>query len=184
MALFKQKYRVEATRLPGWDYRSAGWYFVTICTRRRACFFGDIVEGHMRLSEVGEAAQNFWREIPQHFRQICLDEFIIMPNHIHGIVVIIAKGVETRHVASLRQVRLDRPNKFGALQAGSLPAVIHAYKAALTRWCRKSNHRDFAWQPRFYDHIIRNEKSLNEIREYIINNPWQWELDKENPGRK
>lgn len=189
MALFRQKYRVESMRLQAWDYSAAGWYFVTICTRGSVCFFGDVVDGGMRLSMVGVAAQRFWLEIPDHFREARLDEFAVMPNHIHGIVIIDRRAqtqhvenVETRHVASLQHLHRDIPNKFGPLKPGSLQAIIHAYKAAVTRWCRKNGQKGFAWQPRFYDHIIRNEGSLNDIREYIINNPMKWELDKDNPA--
>jgi len=113
-----------------------------------------------------------------------IDAYIIMPNHIHGIVVIdCPHNVETRHVASLHQPTqsTDKSNKFAPLKPGSLQAIVHAYKSSVTRWCRKNGRDYFAWQPRFYDHIIRADGSLERIREYIINNPAKWEDDKENP---
>lgn len=88
MALYKNKYRVESTRLKDWDYSSTGCYFITICTKNQECFFGDIVNGKIRLSKIGEIISHVWMEIPQHFHNIELDEFVIMPNHIHGIVII------------------------------------------------------------------------------------------------
>jgi putative transposase len=101
MSLFRNKYRVETTRLKGWDYAAAGLYFVTICTRERAYFFGEVIANQMRLSAIGETAARFWRDIPQHYARVSLDEFVVMPNHVHGIVVVNATEVETRHVASL-----------------------------------------------------------------------------------
>src|SRR5438034_634140 len=106
MTLYQNQYRVETTRLKGWDYASAGWYFVTICTREKQCIFGEMRKGLMMLSPIGEAARDCWVEIPWHFPHACLDEFVVMPNHMHGIVVMGNVPVETRHVASL-QVSLE-----------------------------------------------------------------------------
>jgi REP element-mobilizing transposase RayT len=172
MTLFKNKYRIESTRLKNWDYSAAGFYFVTICTRGRGCFFGDVVDGEAKLTEIGAKAKDFWEEIPSHFAHARLDKYVVMPNHMHGIVVLDNHNVETRHGASL-------PNRFGPLKAGSLSAIIHAYKASVTRWGNKNGHRYFSWQPRFYEHIVRNEEDLNRIRKYIAENPLKWELDKE-----
>ncbi len=107
MTLFKGKYRVESTRLRGWDYSSPGRYFVTICTKDRKLFFGGVIHAVMELSEIGKIAHQYWTEIPGHFPMVVLDEFKIMPNHVHGIVVIRDRddvagnaNVGTRHVAS------------------------------------------------------------------------------------
>jgi REP element-mobilizing transposase RayT len=141
--------------------------------------FGEVLDGKMRLSAAGEAARQFWAEIPEHFPHVKLDAFIVMPNHVHGIVAIERDAsVETRHVASLRS---KAGNRFGPLPSGSLQAVIHAYKASVTRWCRKEGHDGFAWQPRFYEHIIKSESSLDAIRQYIADNPGKWSEDKNNP---
>ena len=175
---FKDKYRVESTRLPNRDYAANGQYFVTICTRDRTLFFGDVIAGEMLLSEIGQIAQQFWAEIPKHFEHIHLDAYVIMPHHLHGIIIIDRPHyLETQLIASLQQ---DESNKFAPLKPGSLQAVIHAYKSAVTRWCRKNNHEYFAWQSRFYDHIIRADESLDRIRTYVINNPAKWEEDKNN----
>ena len=88
MALYKGKYRIESTRLKNWDYSRNGNYFITICTLNREHFFGEVINGRMVLSEVGRFAEMFWSEIPEHFPYSSLDAFVIMPNHIHGIVVI------------------------------------------------------------------------------------------------
>jgi putative transposase len=182
MTTFKNKYRVETTRLKNWDYASAGYYFVTICTHKQESFFGEIVGGEMQLSVVGEQARQFWSDIPAHFKNVQLDDYVIMPNHLHGIIVIIETGqinVETRRgIVETRDRASLRPNKFGPLKPGSLPAIINAYKAALTRWCRKNGQSGFAWQARYYDHVIRNEESLHRIRQYIGNNPTRWEMDR------
>ena len=172
MTLYKNKYRIESTRLPNYDYSSNGYYFVTICTHQKFCYFGGISNQQMQLSQVGRIANQHWQEIPQHFQDVYIDEYIIMPNHVHGIIVINRPDVETRNFASLPEN--DASNKFAPLKPGSLQAIVHACKSSVTRWCRKNGDSDFRWQPRFYEHIIRNEKSLNNIRQYIINNPAKW----------
>ncbi len=178
---FKGKYRVESTRLPNRNYAANGWYFVTICTSDRAHFFGDVIAGEVQLSAIGKIAQQFWAEIPNHFNDIYIDAYVIMPNHVHGIVVIdCPTDVETRNFASLQPT--DESNKFGPLKSGSLQSIIHSYKSVVTRWCRKNGYDNFAWQSRFYDHIIRADGSIDRIREYIINNPAKWEEDKNNPA--
>ena len=176
MTRFKNKYRIETTRLPGWDYAAAGWYFVTICTRDRRSFFGNVENGEMHLSPMGEIAVQFWQEIPQHTTGwVTLDAFVVMPNHVHGIIVI----VETLQC----NVSTGDDNPMSAIspRAGSLGAIIRSYKSAVTRWCRQNGYTEFGWQPRFYDHIIRDEKALNNIRRYIAENPLRWSEDQNNP---
>ena len=171
MTLYKNKYRIKSTRLQNYDYSSNGYYFVTICTHQKFCYFGDIVDAKMHFSQVGRIAQKNWQDILNHFDGVYLDEYVIMPNHIHGIIVINRpNNVETRNFASL-------PNKFAPLKPGSLQAIVHAYKASVTRWCRQNGDDIFRWQSRFYEYIIRNDKSLKNIRQYIINNPAKWTQD-------
>ena len=178
MTLYKNKYRVESTRLPNRDYAANGWYFVTICTGDRQWFFGDVIDRQMQLSAIGEIAQKFWTAIPSHFNHVHIDEYVMMPNHVHGIVVIDRPHVvETRNFASLQA---DKSNKFAPLKPGSLQAIIHAYKSAVTRWCRKNGQEHFGWQSRFYEHIIRADGSVEPIRQYIIDNQAKWEFDKNN----
>jgi putative transposase len=181
MTLYRGKYRVESTRLRGWDYSTAGAYFVTICTRRGETFFGAVTDGETRLSPVGKIAHRYWADIPNHFPHVTVDEWVVMPTHIHGILLIHAgpptDGVETRHVASLRGGQTE----FGPLKPGSLSRIVQAYKAAVTRWCRRNANPAFAWQPRFYEHIIRNDRSLDRVRRYIRDNPALWEMEREHP---
>lgn len=175
---FQGRYRVESTRLQNRNYAANGSYFVTICTSDRLHFFGDVITGNMQLSTIGEIAQQFWAEIPNHFTYTYTDIYVVMPNHVHGIIVIDRPtNVETCHGASQSN---DEFNKFSPLKRNSLQAIINAYKSSVTRWCRKNGYENFAWQPRFYDHIIRADGSLDRIREYIINNPIKWDKDKNN----
>ncbi|PJF34117.1 MAG: transposase [Phototrophicales bacterium] len=182
MTRFKDKYRIETTRLPGWNYASAGWYFVTICTRDQQPFFGHIENGDMYLSPIGEIAAQFWQEIPRHtVGHVSLDVFVVMPNHVHGIVVIQDTPVETLH-CNVSTDNVDK-NLMSTIspQAGSLGAIIRSYKSAVTRWCRQNGYAEFGWQSRFYDHVIRNENALHNIRQYISENPSRWEMDQNHP---
>ena len=181
MPLYKNKYRIKSTRLKDWDYSSDGYYYVTICTKNREYYFGDILDGKMILSKTGIIAEKCWCEIPDHFPFIVLDEYIIMPNHIHGIIQIkhdlnndvgMHKNVETQDFASLRN---PQNGKFGP-QSKNLASIIRGFKIGITKIVNKNNI-DFVWQPRYYDHIIRDEEDLNIIREYIINNPLNWDDD-------
>ena len=190
MTLFKDTYRIESTRHPDWDYSSAGCYFVTICacgsvqTRGIPSPFGEVVDCEMRLSPIGEIVRTFWLQIPNHHSHVTLDAFVVMPNHVHGIIVIgTPPPVETRNFASLQPANT---NQFGPLKRGSLQAIIHSYKAAVTRSCNCNSETAFKWQPRYYEHIIRTKASLNKIRAYIHSNPTNWaedELNRENADR-
>jgi len=169
MSLYKNKFRVESTRLKDWDYSIPWWYYITICTKNKKCWFGTNNKGKIKYSELGKAAKISFEDIPHHFQNSSIDYFTIMPNHIHGIVII-EDNVETRHGVSLR-------SKFGKVNKNSLSIIVNQYKGAVTRFARKNNFTSFVWQPRFYDYIIRNENDLHRIRNYIQNNPLKWELD-------
>jgi putative transposase len=157
------------------DYGSDGYYFITICTRDRQFFFGNIIAGEMRLSTIGETAQKFWQEISKHSMYAYLDAYVIMPNHVHGIICI-------SHPPA-KEDEANQPvyyNKFAPLPSSSLQAIIHSYKAVVTRWCNKNDQSHFAWQPRFYERIIRDEDAHDNIRAYIVNNPKKWEYERNN----
>jgi REP element-mobilizing transposase RayT len=301
MASFRDKYHRHSLRLPNRDYSAKGWYFVTICTYEKYCYFGEIVDRQMVLSPIGKIAQQFWQEIPQHSQNTYLDEYTIMPNHIHGIIAIdpdrnklddrindivpygdvscgdipygdvscgdvscgdisygdvscgdipygdvscgdipygdvscgdipcrdvpwnvptldvisdvksnIISGVELDVMSDVKSnvisgVELDVisgiksdgesntefdiesiedfPEKMSKLspKANSLSVIIRSYKSSVTRWCKQNNYDNFGWQSRFYEHIIRNDGSIDKIRQYIINNPSQWSIDRHNP---
>jgi REP element-mobilizing transposase RayT len=199
MTLFKNKYRVETTRLTGWDYRSAGYYFVTICTHDRACYLGEIRDGEMLLSPQGEILAEEWQRTGTLRGNIVLDEWVTMPNHFHAIISIITDvtpcldakkhnrknetcqrhvstaGVDVLNVETSPVARLD----VAGLKSGSLGAIINQFKSVCTKRIRAAGHV-FGWQARYYEQIIRNEKSLHDIRKYVVNNPMKWQLDNDN----
>lgn len=170
----------KLNRLINYDYSQQGMYFVTICTKNREELFGEIVNGKMVLNNVGNISQKCWMEIPNRFSNIHLDEFIIMPNHIHGIIEIINSldiNVWNAHVRS------KNTNRSKMLLSKS----IQGFKSSVTRKILYPEQEriyafptKFAWQKSFYDHIIRNEIELNKIREYVFNNPQNWKQDKNN----
>lgn len=186
---FQGKYRVESTRLPNRNYAANGSYFITICTKNRDHYFGNVVSGQVHLSVIGKIAQRFWVDIPNHFDYTYIDAYVIMPNHVHGIVVIdrpenietLQCNVSTQNDAPWDITQRQFMSNISA-KPGSLGAIARSYKSVVTRWCRENGHNHFAWQSRFYDHIIRADGSLDCIREYIINNPTKWEEDKNNPA--
>jgi hypothetical protein len=256
------KYKIKKQfRYQGYDYSQNGFYFVTICTKNREMFFGDIKNEKIKLSDIGLIANKFWLEIPSHFPFVVLDEYAIMPDHIHGIIKInnnpanVGTGhcpvlannsanVGTGHCPVLPNnsvnaitghcpvlannpvneitgqcpvldifpgkgfsVFLTRTGqcpvptgdisgqcpvptgeypvvekaKFGSVKSGSLSIIIGSYKSVVTKNVnRKISNYNFAWQSRFHDRIIRNDEELNRARQYIINNPLKWGLDKNN----
>jgi REP element-mobilizing transposase RayT len=177
MTLFNNKYRIESARLKGYDYSSPGEYFVTICAGGKVECFGDVVDGEMNRNDVGEIVAEEWQRTQEIRKNVVLDEWVVVPNHFHGIVCIIEHAsVETHCNASLQW-----KNKFGP-QKNNLSSIIRGFKSITTKRIRANGHPEFSWQPRFYDHIIRDEKGLNAIREYIHNNPAQWEYDRNDPS--
>ncbi len=159
-------------RLPEYDYNSNGYYFVTICTKNRIPWFGHIEDEHMVLFEKGKIVQECWDEIPTHFPNIQLDEFIVMPDHVHGIIIIDTDPFIPVGAADLRHLQQGDRTKM------LIPKVIQGWKSTVSR---RINNPSFAWQRSYYDHIIRNETALYNIRVYIQNNPLQWQLDQEYP---
>ena len=151
MSLFKNKYKVESARLTNWDYSAPAYYFVTIDTKNMEDRFGEIEKGTMILNKLGVTVRKYWKNIPSHFANVELDEFIIMPNHIHGIII----KTESSEADDT---------------AVELGVIVNQFKRVCTINIRET-YPSFAWQPRYYDHIIRNEEDLNRIRTYIINNP-------------
>ena len=177
--LFQNKYRIKSTRLKYWDYSSSGAYYVTICTKGREYVFGEIINGKMMLSNIGELVKTFWMEIPKHYPNVNLDEFVMMPDHLHGVIVIknIISNVETPQWGVSTGINRN-PHHNPEWKPNSLGSIICQFKSISTKRIRAMRFHNFAWQPRFHESIIRNEKHLNAIREYIINNPLKFELDK------
>ncbi|MFA5769951.1 MAG: transposase [Patescibacteria group bacterium] len=180
---FRNIYRIPSSRLSNWNYSENGYYFVTICTKEREHYFGEIINNKMNLSKIGKIVQKYWFEIPYHFPFVELDEFIVMPNHIHGITIIknqhnfVCRDV-INHV-STENTNKNIFSKISPMNKHSLGAIIRWYKGRTTFEIRKQKF-NFSWQTRFYDQIIRNEKSLYYIRQYIRDNPINWETDRNN----
>ena len=152
---------------------------MTICTQSWVNYFGEIEQGQMRLNDIGQIVTDCWRGIPEHFRNTALDEFVVMPNHIHGIIII--KGNDFLRNDGGGVGNNDRCSRRNARNMELLPKIISQYKSSVTRMVREqwNNHR-FGWQKSFYDHVIRNDEDLHRVRTYIQNNPLNWELDQDN----
>lgn len=178
-AIKMQHHLHKTVRLPGYDYSAAGLYFVTICAHNRECAFGKISNDIVRLSPIGEIVTSAWADIPNHYNHVLLEAFIVMPNHIHGILVL--EDVERRDTASCVTTHRRR---FGELHAGSLGAIVRSFKSGATKTVRESGlWVGRLWQPGFYEHVICNAESLHTIQEYIYTNPQRWSIDHENPLR-
>ena len=179
---YNDKYRSESIRLQKWNYGWNAAYFITICTQNREHYFGNIVDSLMELSSVGILANLFWFEIKNHAKNIELGPFVVMPDHIHCVV-------EIRHALSLQhnalppqQQTLSSQKTIGQQRfqnqgKNTISSIIGSYKSAVTKQAHCLGI-DFAWQSRFYDHIIRDEKSYNRIKKYIIENPMKWNDNK------
>ena len=197
--------RRKPTRLKHYDYSTPGYYYVTICAHNKHCLFGGVIGGVMKLNDRGQMVEAMWRQLPERFGQIELDEFVIMPNHIHGIIVITdhdAKpDVGAPLVGACHHVGADVgaglvPARRHRQRAGTRPAptmgdVVGAYKSLTTncyiRGVREQNWPPFSgklWQRDYYDRVIRGEKDLSEIRQYIQDNPAKWHEDAENMDRE
>ena len=177
--LYKNKFRIESTRFKNWDYKTPWWYFVTINTKNHQEYFGLVKNGKMILNQFGKFGEKNWLEIPIHFPFVELDYFIIMPNHTHGILILNdhCKDVACNVSTGNKNVKFSKlsPKKY------SLSTVVRSYKSAVTKSCNASFQKQFAWQPRYFERIIRNEKELYHIRKYIEQNPMKWEIEKNNP---
>jgi REP element-mobilizing transposase RayT len=175
----------RSIRLKGYDYTHAGAYFITIVTQGRECLFGEIVDGEMRVNEYGQIVRDEWMKTRILRPQVILDEFVVMPNHIHGIICVEDDTVGAQHrcapTMSTIPPRGVTPNN---VVPGSLGAIIRAFKSAVTKQIndRRGTPGATVWQRNYYEHIIRNDHSLQRIREYILTNPLRWHLDVENPN--
>ena len=170
------KHHRRSIRLKEHDYSQPGAYFVTICTRDRACLFGEIVDGEMRLNEAGEIARGCWEEIPRHFPLVELDAFVVMPNHVHGIIVIQGRG--ERFFAPTSTAPTTTIAQSPSRTIGS---IVRGFKIGVTKWFRANTDLHSIWQRGYYEHVIRNEAELTAIREYILGNPARWDEDENNP---
>ena len=167
----------KSIRLKEYDYSQPVEYFITICTHDKKCVFGEVIEEQIRLSLIGEIVKNYWEKLPKHFPKVKLDEYVIMPNHIHGIIIITEGRDLINQIPTKSNFPLMKNPKM------TLGKIIRHYKAHSAKYIHDSGYVDFQWQPLFYDRIVRNDKELDNIRDYIINNPLKWFLDEENPNK-
>jgi len=171
----------RSLRLKDYDYSSEGSYFVTICAQDKNKIFGNILNSEMTLNDNGNIALKCWNDLPNHYKNIKLDEFIIMPNHFHGIIIIDNDhNVGAIHESPLRNFNIDKKTYSKQRRNMLIPKMIGRFKMTSSKQINllRNTPTSSVWQRSFYDRIIRNEKELNETREYIINNPIKWELDK------
>jgi len=152
----------KTNRLSKFDYSQPGYYFVTVCTDNRKECFGKVENGVMILNTEGKIAEKSWKNTPECYQGVDIDEFAVMPNHIHGIVIIRERQAEGLHY--------------------TLSQIVGSYKNVVSKNIHAQGNIQFGWQPSFYDHVIRKDESLDKIREYIRNNPLKWELDRNNPS--
>jgi REP element-mobilizing transposase RayT len=180
MEKFKGKYRTPSARWSAWNYGDNAAYFVTICTKTRSHDFGEIADGEMQLNPLGQSAWDCWSAIPDHFPFVILGVFVVMPNHVHGIIIIAKSepltAVETQNFASLQSPQPQQSqNKFGP-QSQNLASIVRGYKIGVTKFSKEQNI-PFTWQPRYHDRVIRNEAEYGRIEQYIHNNPRNWKDD-------
>lgn len=170
---FYGTYRVPSARKPGRDYTS-GSYFITICTHERRPWFGRIRDGRVGLALPGMIAQHFWRSISRIHPCVTVDAYIVMPNHTHGILTL--GNDESRVTVETGQWPVSTPPRetTSRLIPGSVGSIVNQYKSACTKMIRTLGYTDFAWQPNYYDRIIRDADAMESVRTYIKNNPVKW----------
>jgi putative transposase len=192
MEKYKNKYRIASSRASWWNYSWNAAYFITICTQNRIHYFGEISNQKMHLSSVGILADVFWHEIKNHSKNIELDAFVVMPNHIHGILIIDGNEIDNSqspinkflsnsnsdNIINNQQNELTiGQQRFQNQGKNSVSSIIGSYKSAVTKHANRLNLEN-GWQTRFHDHIIRNEAEFDRIANYIENNVANWKEDK------
>jgi len=184
----------RSIRLQGYDYSQNGAYFITLCAQDRKPIFGKIVNGEMQLSQFGIIVRDEWLKTSEMRKNIEMDEFIVMPNHFHGIIVIddggwarlemngaADLGTGTESTGTVHRAPTPAIERFGKPTSNTIPTIIRGFKAAVTKQINTIqinagvyNMPERIWQKNYYEHVIRSEASLNKIREYIMSNPLNW----------
>ena len=175
-----QKHHRKSIRLQGYDYSQAGAYYVTIVTFHRDCLFGEIVNKEMILSNLGKIADECWRAIPDHFPFTEMGAYVVMPNHVHGIIVIRNDESITVGATHASPLRIPNSRPHGAPRR-SLGAIVGSFKSAVTKLIGREHSATGIWQRNYYEHIIRDEKDLQNKSDYIEANPMLWDEDENNP---
>lgn len=175
-------------RLKGYDYSTEGMYFVTVCTQGYENLFGGITDNHMRLTEAGRVVEKVWRALPDRFSMVELDEYVVMPNHFHGIIAVRTGEPRVRPYSHGDHKEGDHKDRPYGTEDNSLARVIQAFKSLTTHaYIEGVNFQEWPpfpgrlWQRNYYDRVIRSEKELANIRQYIVDNPAKWDLDENNP---
>lgn len=167
----------HSLRLPGYDYAQPGAYFMTICTHNRVCSLGEMADGQMQLTDWGRVVAECWAAIRDHFVHLTLDEWVVMPNHMHGFLLI-------ANPVGARQCRAPTTptEQFGQPVPGSIPTILRSFKSAVTRCINllRGSTTPPVWQRDYYEHVVRDKSELSAIRQYIRQNPAKWNLDRNN----
>lgn len=197
----------RSIRLRGYDYVVDGAYYVTICTHQRECLLGKVVDGEMVLSTAGEAVRSVWEGLQERFTNVVLDEFIIMPSHVHGIVFVISQQRSRDQGTIVDQGAMNGAPTGPGDQTGCVGArfiaprfiaphgaapppgahgpplgeIVRTFKAVSTRMLRRDLLPEFGWQRNYYEWVLRNDEELHRVRQYIVDNPLKWHLDTDNP---
>jgi len=188
----------RSIRMAGYDYASAGTYFITICTQDRACVFGDVVDGEMQANPAGEIVRAAWAELPSRYANVELDAFAVMPNHVHGIIVLVDvapgqgamnhvgmmnhEGVINHARTTLGEIGAANA-RAGAAGVPPLGEIVRAFKAVSARRIRQQIAPGAViWQRNYYESIVRDDESLERVRAYVQANPRRWLADRDNPN--
>ncbi len=185
MTMFDPKiHHRQSIRLRDYDYSQTGGFFATLCTHRRECILGDIVDANVRLNQFGEIVREEWLRTEQIRPEIKMDEFVVMPNHMHGIIMI-CNHIPNVSVGAYRCTPQDRAHIHAPLRRKpkTLGSIIAGFKSVVTHRINsfRENSNSPFWQRNYYEHVIRDEEDLNRIRQYIIDNPLRWDEDEDNP---
>jgi putative transposase len=180
MAYDPKTHHRRSIRLKGYDYARPGWYFVTVCVHEKRHLFGDVAEGEMVLNEAGQVVRRAWRNLPSRFPRMILDEHVVMPNHFHGIIHIVGAGLAPPQKGD---ASITATSKGTASRGPTFADAVRVFKSTAARAVNVllSLQGNRLWQRDYYEHIIRNEREVEIIREYIRTNPQRWATDPENP---
>jgi REP element-mobilizing transposase RayT len=189
-----EKHDRRSIRLPDHDYGQPGAYFITLCTHGRTYLFGDVVDGRMRLNAFGRIVAEEWHRTERIRDNVALDAFVVMPNHVHGVVVITGDADDSdgtggsnsnRRRDTARRAPTGAIRRFGKPRPGSLPTIVGALKSAATRRINRwrGTPGEPVWQRNYYEHIVRGRRALQRIRQYIRQNPARWRRDRNHPER-
>ncbi len=163
----------KRNRLEGYDYSTPGYYFVTICSKEMLEYFGRVNNSKMKLNDAGQIVRKCWFDLPNHYKNCKLHTFIIMPNHIHGIIEIVGNGLKPFQNEQTTNIR----NGLKPFLTHGLSEIVRGFKTFSSKYINQQTKYKFTWQKSFYDHIIRNDNELNRISDYIEKNPQLWKQD-------